>query len=325
MFDVICVGSSTVDVFVHTEYQKIIHDKSRRDFMAYPVGTKILIQDMNTTIGGGGTNAAVSLSRLGHKVAYLGKTGSDDFSPKIFSELKNEKVDTRLIVESKTGNTGYSIILDSIKHDRTIFAYKGSNNDLKYNEVNLKNMRTKWFYFSSMMKESFKTLERIAEYAVKNKIKIALNLSPYLAKKRNKLNRIFKKINILVLNKEEAIILVGKDKIENLLEKLTKLGPKIVSITDGNKGAYVFDGTFLYFGKPNNIKIVETTGAGDAYASSFLSGIIKKNNIVFAMKLGMTNAESVIQHHGAKNKLLRYNEVLKILKKSPIKITKRKL
>jgi len=73
------------------------------------------------------------------------------------------------------------------------------------------------------------------------------------------------------------------------------------------------------------VKIIETTGAGDAFASSFLSGMIKKNNIEFALKLARTNAESVIQHHGAKTGLLTYNKALKIMKKQPSKITKRLL
>ena len=70
---------------------------------------------------------------------------------------------------------------------------------------------------------------------------------------------------------------------------------------------------------------METTGAGDAFASSFLSGIIKKKDIVSSMKLGMTNAESVIQHHGAKEKLLTYKEALQVLKKRPIKVIKKKI
>ena len=81
----------------------------------------------------------------------------------------------------------------------------------------------------------------------------------------------------------------------------------------------------IYCGKPTNVKIVETTGAGDAFASSFLCGIIRKNNVEFAMKLGMTNAESVIQHHGAKEKLLTYNEALKVMKKRPIRVIKKKV
>ena len=55
------------------------------------------------------------------------------------------------------------------------------------------------------------------------------------------------------------------------------------------------------------------------------SGIIRKNDIEFAISLGITNAQSVIQHHGAKTKLLTYNEALRTMKKNPIKVIKKRL
>ena len=339
MFDVITVGSATVDALARTEFSEMIHGIHKEECIAYPVGAKILMEELILTIGGGGTNTAVSLSRLGHKVAFLGKIGSKYNSKRVVHQLKKEKVNTSLIIRSKTGRTGYSIVLDSKKYDRTILVFRGSNNDLGFNEINFKKLKTKWFYFSSMIGKSFKTLEKIASYAEKNKIKMAFNISSYLAKKgKNYLKNILKKTNILVLNKEEAELLVGKGNarkleisgtnfvgIKNLLKKLNELGPKIVAITDGKHGVYVYENNYIYSGKPHNIEIIETTGAGDAFASSFLCGIIRKNNIEFALKLGMTNAESVIQHHGAKEKLLRYNEALKIMKKKPIKVIKKKL
>jgi len=325
MYDIITVGSATVDALARTEFCEMIHDKKNEECIAYPVGAKILMKELIMTVGGGGTNTAVSLSRLGHKVAFLGKIGSKYNSRRVINELKEEKVDTSLIIRSKTGRTGYSIVLDSKKHDRTILSFRGSNSDLRFREINLKKLKTKWFYFSSLMGTSFKTQEKIASYAAKNNIKIAFNISSYLAKKGKKhLKNILNKTNILVLNKDEASILVGKGTIDNSLKKLNKLGPKIVAITDGSKGVYVYENNQVYHGKSNNIKVIETTGAGDAFASSFLCGIIKKNNIEFAIKLGMTNAESVIQHHGAKEKLLTYNEALKIMKKRPIKVIKQK-
>lgn len=326
MYDIITVGSSTVDVFAKTEFCEMLKGINKEDCIAYPVGSKILINELIITIGGGGTNTAVSLARLGHKVAYLGKTGTRENSHRIKLDLKKEKVDSSLIVSSKKGRTGYSIILDSIKHDRTILTYKGSNNDLKFSELKLKKLKTKWFYFSTMMQQSFKTLEKLASYSKINNIKIAFNISSYLAKKGIPyLKNILKKIDILILNKEEASILVGKNNINNLLKKLQKLGPETVAITDGKHGVYVLNKNNYYFGKPNNINVVETTGAGDAFASSFLSGIIKENDIEFAIKLGITNAESVIQYHGSKEKLLSFKEALKVMKKRPVKVIKRKL
>jgi ribokinase len=328
MYDVITVGSSTVDVFAKTKFSeiiKIMDGKSETNLLAYPTGSKILIEKLEFTTGGGATNTAVALSRLGHKVGCISKTGCGANSEKIKRHLKRDKVDDSLIVCAKNGRTGYSIILDSIEHDRTILVFKGSNNELKINEINLGKLKTKWFYFSTMMEESFKTLERLARFAEKKGIKIAFNASSYLAEKGiNYSKEILKRAYIFVLNKEEAALMTKKNKIEDALKVLGGL-VKIVIITDGKKGVNAYDGKNIYHLKPNNIKVLETTGAGDAFASSFLSGMIKKNNIEFALKLANTNAESVIQYHGAKNKLLTYKEALKAMKKYKTKITKKRL
>ncbi len=323
MYDVITVGSATVDAFVKTEFSQVLYSRKKKECIAYPVGSKILIEELNLTLGGGGTNTAVALARLGHRIAFIGKTGFGENSKRVISQLEKENVDSSLVVRSKNGRTGFSVILDSKKHDRTVLTFKGSNNDLRFNEINLKKLKAKWLYFSSMMGESFKTLNKLADYAEKSNIKIAFNPSSYLAKKGAKfLGNILKKTSILILNKEEAELLVGKGKIEELLKKLIKLEPRIAAITDGKNGVYVLHDNIFYYGKPHNVKVVETTGAGDAFASSFLSGIIRKNDVEFAMQLGMTNAESVIQHHGAKTGLLQYAELLKSMKKRPIIIKK---
>ena len=120
-------------------------------------------------------------------------------------------------------------------------------------------------------------------------------------------------------------MIVGKDTIEYLAYKLNKLGPNYVVITNGKQGAYCYHNEYMYYAKTNNIRIVETTGAGDAFASSFLAGMIRKDDITAAMKIATTNAESVIQHHGAKNELLSYREILIKLKKSPVQVSKKKL
>ncbi len=328
MYDVITVGSATVDVFAHTKYSelvKIMDDKKEIDLLAYPTGSKILIKELRFTTGGGGTNTAVALSRLGHKVGFLGKLGCDENSDFVLSKLKKEKVDFLGVCGKEIG--GYSVILDSIEHDRTILAYKGANDTLRFKEINLSKLKTKWFYFSAMLNESFKTMEKLAEFAEKNNIKICFNASTYLAKKGKLfLKNILKRTDILVLNKEEAIYMSGKEDIMGMFKSLREAGPRIVVVTNGKNEGYCFNGEYVYSFMPHkNIKIVETTGAGDAFAASFLSGIIKKNDIKFALQLAVTNSESVIQHHGAKEKLLTYQEALATIRKKKIKVKRKKL
>ena len=326
MYDVITIGSATVDVFARTEFREFLKGKHKEKCIAYPVGSKILIQELIVTTGGGGTNSAVALARLGHKVAFVGKMGLKDNSNRVITELEDDKVDTSLVIRKKEFRTGYSIILDSQGHDRTILVFRGSSNDLNFKEIKLKNLKTRWFYFSTMMGKAYNTLEKMADYAAKNNIKIIFNISSYLAKKGPLfLKKTLSKTSILVLNKEEAALIVGNGHIESLLRKLRGLGPEIIAITDGKNGVYVFDGIYFYYGMPHKVHVVETTGAGDAFAASFLSGIMRKNDIEFAIKLGITNAESVIKYHGAKNILLRYNEALRIMKKVPVKVIKKKI
>ena len=327
MYDVITVGSATIDVFAKTRFSeliKIIDPKGETDLLAFPSGSKILIDELEFTTGGGGTNTAVALSRLGHKVGFIGKLGTGTNSDFIYKNLKKEKI--KLLCEHGKGYAGYSVILDTLEHDRTILTYKGINDELRREDIPYKKLKTKWFYFSAMLEESFHTQEKLAEFAQQNNIKIAFNPSTYLAEKgiRN-LKHILNRTNLLVLNKEEAALLVGNDAIEGLLLKLISLGPKIVAITDGKHDLYVIDEKHIYAAKPPFVKIVDTTGAGDAFAASFLSGILRKNDVEFAIKLGIANAASVITHYGAKNILLTYNEAIKSMKKLKIKIHRKKI
>ena len=96
MYDIITVGSATVDVFANTKYSELIKIKTTEkeiDLLAYPSGSKILIKELKFTTGGGGTNTAVALSKLGHKVGFLGKLGCDENADFILKKLKEGGVD----------------------------------------------------------------------------------------------------------------------------------------------------------------------------------------------------------------------------------------
>lgn len=323
MHDIITVGSATVDVFAYTDRSEVIKIESKgseEDFIAYPSGTKVLLNKLFFSTGGGGTNTAIGFSRLGLKTAFLGCLGYDDTGKRILEALKREKVNFTGCIDKKEPS-GFSIILDSIEHDRTILVFLGANKNLEFSKINLGRIKTKWFYFSSMIDKSFKTLEKLSDYAKKQKIKVAFNTGSYLVSRGKKfLSKLLTTSKVLILNKEEAQTLAGNFEIKKLLIELKKFSPEIVAITNGAEGAYAFDGKKSYFAKAHDIKVVETTGAGDAFASGFLAGLIKKNNIEFALRLGIINAESVLSYYGAKNKLLKWNEAVKAIKKNPVKI-----
>ncbi len=299
MFDVITFGSAVVDVFVNTDLAE------KKGFISYPVGSKILIKDLKFDTGGGGTNTAVAFSRLGLKTGFIGKLGKDNNGKRILKELKKEKIRFLGKIDDQ-GFTGYSIVLDSKDKNRTILTYKGVNNKLKFNEINLRKIKTKWLYYSSTLEQSLKTQKKLANLLVKKKTKLAFNPSEYLIKRIN-LRPLLRLCEILILNKEEAQLLLKKNKIndKDLLRGLYKLGPKIIVITDKNRLISCYNGNKKYFLKPDKIKVVERTGAGDAFASGFVAGQIVGKSILESLRLGLKQSESVICYFGTKNKLLR--------------------
>jgi ribokinase len=329
MYDVITVGSATVDVFVDTTSElitiKSVNSKNNviqeEELLAYPAGAKILIKHLDFQTGGGGTNTAVALRKLGLKVGYIGKLGRDDGGKKILALLKKDKID--FLGTSAEGMTGYSIILDSIEQDRTILAYKGIIDTLTLKDIRLSKLKTRWLYFSALVDNSYKVLEYLADYAKRNNIMLAFNPSSYLAEKGSRyLSKALRNTNLLILNKEEAEFIAGKGSIKDLLCTLATFGPKIIVITNGKEGAYSYDGKTTLFIKAHKVKVIETTGAGDAFAASFLCGLIKKNDIRFALQLGIANSEAVISGRGAKVNLLNYPKILEMIKKNPARISR---
>ncbi|MBN1175277.1 carbohydrate kinase family protein [Candidatus Woesearchaeota archaeon] len=311
MYDVITIGSATVDVFANTDSQlvKLLTKDGEEDFITYPSGSKILIKELNFLIGGGGTNTAASFSRLGLKTGFLGKLGTDQNGEEVIKVLKEYDV---TFLGKKEGQTGYSIILDSIEHDRTILTFKGCNNTLKTKDVNLSFLQTKWIYSSSMVEESFNTLKTIFEYAKGQGIKLAFNPSAYQAKLGyNALREVLELLDVLVLNLEEAQLLLNKKdaSAEELASALSTHDTDYVVITDGANGSTCYHNKIIYHISPSStVKLVETTGAGDAFASGFVAGLIQNRCVEESLKLGCVQSESVISKHGAKNKLLTLKE-----------------
>ena len=251
------------------------------------------------------------------KVAFLGKIGQRGNAHYVIDVLQKSHVNYSLVSHEKA-RTGFSVILEAKGVDRTILTFKGSNNDLAVRDINFNKLKTKWFYFSSMMEQSFETQKKIAEFAEKKGIRIAYNPSSYLTEKgAGFLKEILSRTELLILNDHEAKLLVGNGIIPVLLTKLCKLGPKNVIITRGKKGADCLYDNKHYTVIGQNIKVVEATGAGDSFASTFLGVMMKKDNPKLALQLATLNAQSVIQFVGAKVGLLSWPELRKQLHKYP--------
>ena len=310
MYDVITMGSATIDMFAMTKSKliKILDSQGETDLLAFSTGTKLLIDELHYSLGGGGTNTAAVFATFGLRTAFLGKVGTGFKSEQVLKRLRGLNVDTRLVFHGKE-HTGVSIILDNIERDRVILAHKGVNNNLRMRDFKLSDIETRWIYASSLVGESYETLKKVARHAKKSKIKVAFNPSSYMTEKGIAyLRPVLKNIDVLIFNMHEATLLTKEQKLPEIFRKIHKTGPGIVVITDGKKGVHASDGANSYFVPAKKVKVVDSTGAGDSFAASFISGLMKDKDIPWSMKVGIENASAIIKVIGAKNGLLSWHE-----------------
>jgi sugar/nucleoside kinase (ribokinase family) len=104
------------------------------------------------------------------------------------------------------------------------------------------------------------------------------------------------------------------------LKAIDKMSPGYNIVTDGANGAYLSDGTLIYYSKALNVPVVNTTGAGDAFGSAFCAGMILKNDWDFGLRLAILNSAGTITKMGAKNGLLEKVPSQKDLNKVKIQI-----
>jgi len=322
MLDIISIGSATRDVFL--ENVPFIIQKNKKSptnyFASLPLGSKIEIKNVLFETGGGGTNTAVTFNRLGLKAGIISVVGNDPSGKEIIANLKKEKVNTIFITTNEKKATGYSVILLTPKGERTILVHRGVSNLFNKNKIPWNKLKSQWFYISSLG-GNVELLKQLVDHANKNKIKTAINPGSLELKAGfKKLKPILNKINILILNREEASKLVKKpyNNLPLILKTLQKKLESIIAITDGPRNAFVIDNGKTYEAQPLNVKIINTTGAGDAFGSAFTSGIILKNDVDYALRLAILNSNYVITKMGAKKGLLKKRPSKQELKKVKI-------
>lgn len=339
MTDVITIGSATLDAFIETDKANIVSVSSlasKKEFMAYPYGAKIEIDNFEFETGGGGVNTAVNFANLGFKTSTIIKIGDDIQNEKIKFVLEKAGVDISNIIKTKEYQTGFSIILISFQGDRTVLAHRGANAKLNLEDINFNAIKkAKWLYLAPLNGETTKILNKIAEFAEENNINLAINLGTSSIKQgKENLYSALKTAEVVILNKEEASMLTGIDvrpdtknekysnaiihpDIVKMLKEINSVKSKIIIITDGKNGVYAYDGNNYYHCGEFPAKVTSTLGAGDAFASTFIASLEKTNwDIEKSLKYASVNSASVVEYFGAQTGLLTFEEIEKKLKEN---------
>lgn len=340
MFDVITIGSATLDAFIETDVASIVSvcsTNTKKEFMAYPYGSKIEIDNFDFQTGGGAVNAATNLSNLGLNISTIVKIGTEIQGQKVISTLSKYGVDLSNIVKCDEYKTGFSIILTSFQGDRTVLAHRGANAKLKIEDINFDAIKnSKWLYLAPLNGESTKVLDEVADFAENNNVNLAINLGTSSIKQgKENLLGVLKTAEIVIMNKEEATMLTGIHErpdtktekfsediihpdIINMLNELNMGEGKVTIITDGKHGAYAYDSKKYYHCGEFPATVVSTLGAGDAFSSTFVASMEHTDgNVEKSLKNASVVAASVVEHFGAQGGFLTFKEIEKRLKDNP--------
>ncbi len=313
MHDIIAIGSTTLDEFWETDFETVDFDVPAGKALAIPLGEKFGTEDVHTTLGGNAANASVTFARQGFSTSLVTRIGDDVSGKQVEEWLGDEGVDISLVGRSSKDGTPKSILLLQ-NGERSIITYHGAINEFSLKDIDLESLDAKWWYVS-LPGDSYKLFDRLLDWAWDKGIKVALNPSyKHLEGEGKKsLLRHLEKISLLVLNKGEAATLVDIpfEQEEKVFKKLDDLVPGIVAVTAGKEGVTVSDGNHRYkVGIFAEERVMDRTGAGDAFGSGFVSGLAHTDeactdgvcdvdNIGYAIRLASANATSVIERIGA--------------------------
>ena len=326
-FDVISLGTATLDVFLRSPEMEIEKEKNGKD-ICVRYGAKLEVNEIHFESGGGGTNTAVTFARQGLKTASVAQIGEDFAGRKVITDLKREGVTTAFLDIKKEIFTDYSTILWAADGGRTILIYRGKTR-LEEEGIAWGKLRARWFYVSSL-EGNLGILKKIVHnLAPRYQSQIAWNPGNRELAMKEELMKLLPAVTVLNLNKEEMMTLLRtKEKeIKKLLKKAQALPCPFVIITDDRAGSYLWEKasqTWWHAGVFEETPRFETTGAGDSFGSGFVAGLIKGHSLPDCLCLATANASSVVTKVGAKKGILTEKdfaswpkEKLKIEKISP--------
>ncbi len=320
--DILSVGDVVTDAFIKLfDHDERVERRSDGTWLAIPFGTKVPFDHVEVIEAvGNAANASVAFAKLGLKSGLVSNVGGDMWGRDIINALHKLKVDTRFVHINPGRKSNYHYVL-WYKDERTILI-KHENYSYQWPRFRLLDL-PKWVYFSSVSEHAMEYHDAIASWLEGHPpIKLAFQPGTFQIEAGvHRLARLYKRTEVLACNREEAVEISGgkHSDIGDLFDRLHKLGPKIVLISDGHDGAYASDGKNRYKMPiyPDPKAPYERTGAGDAFTSTFVAALARGADIPGALLWAPINSMSVVQKVGAQAGLLNQKKINQYLRKAP--------
>lgn len=305
-YDILSLGPARMDVFVslpEDEVTEVCSIDKKRCMIELGFGEKIPVKGVDFAVGGNAGNNAVGITRMGLTAAVIGAVGDGWTDREVIEILKKEGVETRYM-EIKGGQKGFGVVIN-YQGERTILSYYSHSMCCWPEDSSL---RARWIYLTSMGEGFEDFYKQAVDWAIVTGAQIAFNPGTRQIKKgAAALDYAYKNTKILFVNREEGadLLQVAPDtEIRELLSGLSALGPATVVVTDGPGGTYLLADGHYYYMPIVPAKVIERTGAGDAFGSGFLAAVLRGKNWQEALRWGTVNSASVLGAIGPQAGLL---------------------
>ncbi|MEM5793564.1 MAG: carbohydrate kinase family protein [Candidatus Aenigmatarchaeota archaeon] len=315
--EIVVLGSAFVDAIIHTN--RLIKFKSAgKKYLGFPYTSKTEIEELEFDVGGSAHNIAVSLSKFKNKVGIIGKVGNDPNGLMIMANLQKEGVDTKYFRKTKEMMSGFSQVFITPEGEKSILTYRGANDLISPEDVKENYFKSiKWFVFTSVLSQgSLDAVSKAIYFTKRNGGKVLGNPSINMVRYRKReLLGFLKFCDIVVMNGEEACELTGTRNEKKSLKKFLELGLKSVIVTRGKRGLMGYDNGKFYKKTSINVRVVDTTGAGDTFTAGFLHWFIKTNSFEESLEFGNSTAALNIMSVGASKNLPTESEVISLMER----------
>lgn len=301
MLDLIAIGNISADLFFKADS---LTQKDGRFQLA--IGGKYMVDEYEMHVGGGGANVAIGARKHGLRTAVVGMIGNNAFRKSIIDRFKKSKVSTRYTLFNQT-DANLSMILLDAKGERTIIVYESSHNHSTEEKHLLKTLpRSRAVYFGNLPDVAMQYRSLVMARLKKQDTFIAVNVGTRDCCRPTKYtNELLEHADLVIVNTHEFAELVKKDESKinfkkSVADMLPIMKDKIIVVTDAAHGSYCYtEGKVFFEPAARTGKILDTTGAGDAYTAGFLSSYLTHEDIQRAMKTGTRYARQIIAHVGA--------------------------
>jgi len=303
MLDLICLGSVSIDLYY--KGTSLTEDEGRFELA---IGGKYYVDHFYEGLGGGGANIAIGVSKAGLKSGLIAKIGDNPFKSVICKKLDDAHITYKEYCDIEDEYTNISSILLNANGEKTIINYRTPHETLiKCADDYKKIDKTKAIYMANLAKVSLDERIEILSYAQSVGKKVFANLNVTDCRRPlHEVMNFFEKVDVLIINAYEYADIVKSpyhtiDFHSNIIDTFIPFTKKhLLVITDGRKGSYAYHDSNVFHQKAiESSKVLDTTGAGDAYTAAFIAAYLMTSDIQKSMKAGAEYAVKILNKVGA--------------------------